>query len=986
MASPVPQSPKRSKQLALKRQPTFPKPKQTVWLRIRTWLTLRHILFSLAGLVGAFALTAASVFAYYVRFLPNPHQIQERQVTQSTQLLDRTGLALYSFHGDINRTVVTGSQISPYVKQATISVEDAQFYTHHGFSTRGTLRALLGHVPFIKRFFPSNELAGGGSTITQQYVKNALLTRDQSLSRKLKELILSIEVERTYSKDDILTGYLNQIPYGSSNYGIEAASRAYFSKDAKDLTLSEAATLASIPQAPTYYSPYGDNLADLFGRKNYVLDRMVSTGFISKSQAEQAKLAAPTLINPSFSSSTDIPAPHFVFYVKQKLIEFIGGDPQVAEQLVDQGGYKVTTSLDMNAQALAQKAISDLGPATLARYHASNACLVSVDPKSGEILAMVGSIDFNHSKSGQTNFCAANLQPGSTFKPFIYATSFSPGHTYSPGSSTFDLLTNFGTDATPYAPKDYNGGCEYCGPATNRQALAGSLNIPAVKNFALAGVKESIATAKSLGISTLNRDPSEYGLSLVLGSGEVQPVEMANAYAGFANGGQHFALRPILKIEQSGKVIKDFQADSKPTKALEPEVAYEVSSILSDNGARAKIFGSKSALTLGPDRPVAAKSGTTENNRDAWTVGFTPSIVTVVWVGNNEPNKTMVSGADGSYVAAPIWNRFMHDYLTGKPIEKFNRPSTVTDVTIDRLSNKLPTDQTPNDSKVTDIFAPWQIPKNSDDVHIKVKIDRSSGKLATSLTPADQIDERTYFNVHSEMPSSPDWEGPVQAWAQANGGGVSPPTETDDAHVDANAPTVSITSPSNGNTVTGGFSVTATAGGSRPISKVEFFINDISIGSSTSAPYQTSYDASHLNPGSNTIKAVATNDLELQRTSQITVQAAGASPSSSGASVTGLRADSNNSQATHRPIKLYWTAPTSSALSSVNIYESQTNDPDDRGSFVKNQASTSGAAESASIDTSGLSVGKTYYFSVKAVDSSGNEDSSKQKVGVLILP
>lgn len=943
-----------------------------LWLAFKKRWSWKVFGLSVGGLFLLLLIASSAVFAYFVRDLPNPQAVQEKQLAQSTQILARDGTPLYNIHGEQNRQLVTGDQISPFVKQAAVSVEDASFYKDYGFSFKGLARALIAHIPLVKRLLPSGELAGGGSTITQQYIKNAEnWNSDATISRKLKELILAVEVERKYSKDQILTDYLNIIPYGSNAYGIEAASQTYFGIDASMLTLSQSATLAAIPQQPTTYSPYGNHTDQLFARKDYILNRMVDTGYITQAQADAAKSAAPSISNPAFKQQSDLIAPHFVFYVRQQLIDFIGGDQETAEQKLDQAGYKVTTSLDLSTQNLAQQTISTLAPAALKKYNASNACLTSVDPRTGEVLAMVGSVDYSGANSGNTNFCTAQLQPGSTFKPFIYATQFSPGHTQAPSSITYDLVTNFSTSATGYSPTDYNGSCEYCGPVTDRNALDGSLNIPAVKNFYLAGIKQSIQTAQKLGISTLTKDPNYYGLPLVLGSGSVEPVEMANAYASFANGGQHFALRPILKIEKAGVIIKDYTKDA-PTKVLEPETAYEISSILSDNASRTKIFGAHSALTLGPDRPVAAKSGTTQNNRDAWTIGFTPSIVTAVWVGNNLPGKTMVAGSDGSFVAAPIWNSFMKQYLTGKPVEQFTAPSTMKTMTVDMLSGKLPTSQTPSSDLVTDIFAPWQVPTTNDDVHITVAIDSVSGKLATSLTPASDIVQKTYFNVHSEEPSLPNWEGPVQAWANANGGDTSPPTDTDNVHTEANAPTVQISSPSDGSSVSGTFTISANPGGVNPITSVEFFLNGVSIGSATSSPWSVTYQASQLSQGSQIIKAVATNSLGLTASDQVTITPAGTDVSApdkisdlSGTAVIG-----------QHTIRLSWTNPSNADLAKVNLYISTKDNPTGNNNATPISISASPNSQgSYNFNTDG-NAGTTYYILVRPVDTSGNENQS----------
>lgn len=925
--------------------------------------TWKKLLITLAILFGLLVLAATSVFAYYVRELPNPRKIQDRPVSQSTQIYDRNGKLLYTIHGDTNRTVVKSDQISNYVKEAVVAVEDAEFYNDHGFSVKGITRAALVRFHLLK-----DREGGGGSTITQQYIKNALLTQDQTASRKLKELILAVEVEQIYSKDEILTGYLNEISYSGPAYGIEAAAQTYFGKSAKDLTLSEAATLSAIPQSPSYYSPYGDHLDDLFARKDYILDRMVKVGYITQAQADQAKKDAPSADNVSFKHENII-APHFVFYVQEKLLQTLDPDPQLAAEKLSEGGYKVTTSLDLDTQNLAQKTLSDLGPTTVKKYQATNAALTAIDPKTGEVLAMVGSIDYDNSKSGNTNFANSLLQPGSSFKPIVYATAFGPDYKYSPSSVTYDVPTDFGN----YKPNNYDG--KFRGAVTDRQALAGSLNIPAVKNLALVGVSNALTTAKNMGITTLNRPATDYGLSIVLGSGEVKPVEMAGAYATFANGGMNNPLRPILTIEKGGAMVKDFRT-TPATKVLEPETAYEISSILSDNNARSYIFGQKNNLTL-PDRPVAAKSGTTENNRDAWTIGYTPQIAVSVWVGNNDPNKTMIKGADGSYVAAPIWNQFMRQYLTGKPVVQFDRPATIKEVTVDKLSGKLPTDQSPADERLTDIFAPWQAPKDSDNIHIKVNVSKATGKLATDLTPADQIDQKIFFTIHSEQPNNPNWELPVQAWARSVYGDRvgNPPTEKDNLYTEDNRPSLTFISPKDGGVVNGTFTIEVSPQGSRPITKVDFSINNVAIGTATAAPWSITYNAASFQPGSQTIQATVTNDLGLTKSAQITVspQADAVPP----APISGLNA--TNGKTGILPIRLTWTNPADSDLTSIFVYQST--DPSQIGTKIQTVPATPGSPGTLDISPP---AGK-YYFTLHSVDAAGNENQSPLKTSAQML-
>ena len=936
------------------------------WLRWPTRETLRFswrkFFIVLGGFVAVLVLGIAITFAIVVRDLPNPHQLSAAP-DQSTKLLDRNGKLLYSFYGDQNRTLLTSDQISPNIKQATVALEDATFYQNPGFALKGIARAVFCRISHTC-------VAGGGSTITQQYVKNALLTQDQTLSRKIKDLFLAVETEQVYTKDEILTGYLNTISYGGSVYGIEAASQMYFGKSAKDLTLAEAATLASIPQRPAYYSPYGSHLDGLFRRKDYTLDRMAEVGYITQDQANAAKNEAPNLANPDFSQRSNLLAPHFVFYVRQQLLDFVQAqnnvDAQTAENLLDTSGYVVTTSLDLDTQKLAESIMADMGPSTVKTWGASNAALTSVDPNNGQILAMVGSIDYGTSKSGNTNFANALLQPGSSFKPIVYATSFDKTTKMSPASVLYDLQTDFGGG---YTPQNYNG--KFNGPVTVRTALAGSLNIPAVKTLGIVGVPAALDTAKRLGITSLN-DTANYGLSLVLGAGEVRPVELANAYASFENGGKHYNLTPILNIKKDGKLVKDFTTD-QPTQALEPDIAAEITSILSDNNARSFVFGTHSALTMS-DRPVAAKSGTTQSNRDAWTVGYTPQIVTAVWVGNNEANKTMNKGADGSVVAAPIWNRFMREYLKGKPVVNFTVPDDLKTITVDRLSGKLPTDQSPQDQRITDIFASWQIPTANDDVHVLVKIDKTTGALATDLTPAEDIVQQFYIKIHSEKPDNPNWENPVQAWAAANGGGPPPPSATDTVHVEANRPTISITNPTANSTLTGTFNLSANPGGPAPITKVEFFINNVSVGSRTEAPWTIQYDSSSLPPGTQIVTATATNNLGLTRSDQVTVNKPG-SDTTAPAAVTSVKVSKTGGRSVH----ITWENPSDSDLASVNIYQSTSSGV--LGARAQNVSATPGTA--GQVDLSNLPLG-TIYFTLRPVDTTGNENASGDQTSFLV--
>lgn len=803
----------------------------------------RRLWKSLGTVLGAGLLLTLILFAWYARDLPNPTNLSTRRVAQSSKILDRNGQLLYEF-GDQKRTVVTSDKVSDFVKRATVAVEDKDFYQHHGLNFRGILRAVISNTFGLSKF------TQGGSTITQQYIKSALLSSERKLSRKIKEAILAVEIESIYSKDEILAGYLNEIAYGNNAYGIETASHLYFGKTAADLTLSQAATLAAIPQRPSYFSPYGSHLDELFARKDYVLDQMVKVGSITKEEAEKAKTEAPTKDHPDFLPRTaSIKAPHFVFYVRDELIKTLGGD-QNAEQVLGQEGYVVTTSLDLTVQQMAEKIVQDTAPKYLDRAKAKNTALVAIEPVSGDILAMVGSIDYFNKDFGSVNVATSLRQPGSSFKPIVYATGFKGR--FSPASNLFDLKTDFGN----YAPDNYDGTTH--GPLTIRQTLNMSLNIPAVKMLDLVGIDDALKTASDLGITTLtNRD--QYGLSLVLGAGEVKLIEMVHAYSVFANQGNKMPLTPILKIvDKTGKEIVNNTDVKKRAGAqvLDPQVAFLMSDVLSDQAAKAPVFG-RGLLVSG--HTVASKTGTTQSYKDGWTIGFTPQIAVGVWAGNND-GTPMRQGADAISVAAPIWRNFMQTYLADKPEVAFPRPDGLQQVTVDKLSGKLPNDGC-STATVTDWFASWNIPKDKDDVNKTVYIDRFSGKLATADTPPDSVDARCYRTIHSEKPDRSNWEAPVLAWAAANGYNLTdqPPTSTDDVHIGGKKPSIKITSPTPGQTV--GTNVTVNYEVTAPVYTVKLVQLKVDDQVINGVEGQSSSMTVSLGSGQHTLKLVVTDEV-----------------------------------------------------------------------------------------------------------------------------
>ncbi|OGM99627.1 MAG: hypothetical protein A3B91_03940 [Candidatus Yanofskybacteria bacterium RIFCSPHIGHO2_02_FULL_41_29] len=608
-----------------------------------------------------------SYFIYLQRTIPDPETLIARKVGESTKIYDSSGkVLLYDIHGEEKRTVIPWDQISDYVKNATLATEDDDFYSHRGLDIKGIARAFIRDIQNI-------ELAQGGSTITQQLVGNALVGRQQTIGRKIREAILAIEVERRFTKDEILWMYLNQIPYGSNAYGIEAASKTFFNKSARDLTLNEAVIIASLPKAPTYYSPYGSHLEDLLARKNSTLDRMVSLSLISREEADKAKSG-----EVKFQAGNDkISAPHFVIMVKEYLVSKYG------ESAIENNGLKVTTTLNSDLQIIAEEAVSKYSEINEEKYKANNAALVALNPKTGEVVALVGSQNyFDVENEGNFNVATAKRQPGSAFKPFAYTTAFKKG--YPDGTIVFDVKTEFSPNCSPdatsekdefglecYHPENYDG--RFRGAVTLRNALGQSLNVPSVKTLYLAGIEDTIQTAESLGITTL-QDRSRFGLSLVLGGAEVRLIDITSAYGVFANNGIRNPWFIIKKIESAdGEVLEEALAE--PKRVLESSVVRLVTDILSDNNARAPVFGYSSSLNI-PGREVAAKTGTTQENRDAWVIGYSPSLATGVWTGNNN-NQSMTREGAGISASGPMWHEFMVKSLEKFPVETFNRPDPI---------------------------------------------------------------------------------------------------------------------------------------------------------------------------------------------------------------------------------------------------------------------------------------------------------------------
>lgn len=584
--------------------------------------------------------------------IPSINNFENRKVAESTKIFDRTGnTVLYDVHGSVRRTAVPLTSISPYIQKATISIEDAQFYSHHGFRPTAFLRAIYANLT-------SGSLKEGGSTITQQVIKNALLTQDKTVVRKLEEIVLALRLEQIYTKDQILETYLNENNYGGTIYGVQEATQYFFGVDANAVDLAQAAYIAALPQAPTHLSPYGPNKAELDDRKNLVLARMKDNGYITDKEYQQAKQEKVQFRN---ETEAGIKAPHFVFYVRDYLEQKYGVD------MVENGGLRVITSIDSDLQQKAEDIVAKYAAINEKQFNASNAGLVAIDPKTGQILAMVGSRNyFDTQIDGAVNVTLADRQPGSSFKPFVYATALEKG--YTPDTVVFDLQTQFSTACQPtdvandtppcYSPSNYDG--NFKGPMTFRDALAQSQNVPAVKVLYLAGIKDSIKTAQDLGITTLG-NADQYGLTLVLGGGEVNLLDMTGAYSVFANDGVKNPPTGILRVEdKNGNILEEYKQNS--TQVLDPQIARQINDMLSDNNARIPEFGVDSPLNFsGYD--VADKTGTTNDFRDVWVIGYTPSFASGAWAGNND-NSPMEKKI-AAFIVAPMWHEFMV-YALGK--------------------------------------------------------------------------------------------------------------------------------------------------------------------------------------------------------------------------------------------------------------------------------------------------------------------------------
>jgi len=801
-------------------------------LKIFRWHNLKKI-FILASVAGLFALLGLAAFLIItISDLPSLDLLQNHQVSESTKIYDRTGTALlYEIYGEEKRTVISFEKIPEHIKQATIAIEDANFYNHSAIDITGLLRAVWVNVT-------SGQLLQGGSTITQQLAKKAFLSDERTFTRKIKEVVISYQLERAFTKDQILELYLNQIPYGNNAYGIESAAQTYFQKSAIDLSLAETALLSALPQAPSYYSPFGKQVNELLSRKNLILRRMNELGYITTTEkvaAENEKI--------KFSQLKSLErAPHFVLAVKEYL------DNQYGEDFVRRSGLKVITTLDLPLQEIAEKSVEAGAKRNTELYRGTNAALVAQDPKTGQILALVGSRNFFDKEiDGQFNVATQGLrQPGSALKPFVYLAAIKSG--YPEQTILFDAKTEFnatGDLEKSYIPHNYDG--QFRGPINFRSALAQSINVPAVKTLYLVGVDNFLNLLQSFGINTLN-DRARFGLSLVLGGGEVRLQELVGAYSVLSQEGVRHDQHLILSVtDQNQKVLEEYRDIVAPV--MEPEFVRVINDILSDKNARAPLFSGSLGLTVFPGYDVALKTGTTNDYRDAWSVGYTPTIVAGVWAGNND--NTPMEQRGGSILAAvPILSAFLREALPQTPAEAFN-PA-------DQFKSSKPM---LNGQYIANYqFGGQTLPQ----IHNILAYVNKRNPLGPM--PVNPEQDSQYEN----------WEKGVVAWATSTiptlqvginfnqplpQGSVLVESSIDDL---SSISSIEITAPTAGSFISNSqVAIAAQIKSQKEINKIEVFFNgqliDIRTGSlGTSPAYQTVFSTGSVNP-QNTLKITATD-------------------------------------------------------------------------------------------------------------------------------
>lgn len=808
------------------------------WPRKRFWYRFFLVLLGL-GVVGYIAILV--VFLWYSKDLPTPTRVV-RQIGFSSQIYDRNGQLLYDVYKDAKRSPVVWENLPSDLKNATIAVEDKEFYKHGGFDPLTPFR-------IIKNFFYFHKLTGG-STLTQQLVKNVLLTSESTIKRKIKEFILSVQIEARYKKDDILLMYLNEAPYGGAAWGVGTAAKQYFNKDVKDLDLAESAILAGLPQRPNAYSPFSGTPTLYIDRTAHVLTRMREDGYID---AETETKTMEEVKNYKFyQDKSQLLAPHFVFWIKDQLIDTYG------EEMVDGGGLKITTTLDLEMQNRVQTIVSD-EITKVEKMGISNGAAVVVDPTNGQVLAMVGSRDYNSDKTdGKFNVVTQGLrQPGSTIKPVTYLTALRKGWT--PSSLIMDTPVTFPSSSAgqpDYSPKNYTG--KFLGPMSLSTALGNSINTAAVKMLANVGLKDMLNQAFVMGLATLEPTTAnlqKYGLAVTLGGADVKMIDLSTAYSAFANGGTKVEAVGILKVEdRNGKVLYE----SKPitgSKVMTPQQAFLISQILYTNDNRKITFGEINGLII-PNYQVAVKTGTTNDKRDNWTIGWTPNLLTTVWVGNND-NSPMLKVASGVSGASPIWKKIMQSEIAKRPKQDFPIPDQIVSLEVDNVSGYPAHDGFPAHAAY---FIDGTQPKISDPIHLQLKVCKDKSGLAPPADVANgNFNTKEYFSFKEDDPVSTDgknrWQEGINGWTlqQSNQDIYNPPTSfcRNDGTVGAN-----FDSPGDHSTVGNNFGVSISTNSLKKIVKVEIAANGVTKLTMTERPFSGTIQ---LNDGTYNLKATVTD-------------------------------------------------------------------------------------------------------------------------------
>lgn len=804
----------------------------------RFWLKVFSGLLILMG-VGVVAILV--MFVWFSKDLPTPSKVVRRE-GYSSKVYDRNGKALYDIYDQAKRDPVAFSDIPDYLKKATVAVEDKDFYKHKGFDPLTPLR-------IIKNMFYFGKVTGG-STLTQQLTRNVLLTTERSLTRKIKELILSIQIDAKYSKDEILGMYLNEAPYGGNSWGVGPAAEQYFNKPMKDLNLAECAILAGLPQLPSVYSPFSKTPTAYINRTNHVLTRMVEDGYISRELADQTM---EEVKNYKFANeNSTMKAPHFVFWIKDLLAEKYG------QEVVDAGGLKITTTLDLDLQEQSEKTVSEEVDKA-ASLGISNGAALVLDPTNGQVLAMVGSRGYFSDKTdGNYNVVTQALrQPGSAIKPITYLTGIKKGMTSA--TMIMDTPVTFAGvgGQKDYSPQNYTG--KFNGPMSLRNALGNSINTIAVKVLATVGLKDMLTLASDMGLSTLEptkENLARFGWAVTLGGAEVKMIDLASAYTAFANGGTSMKPIGILKVEdRNGRVLEEYKApDGK--KVMTPQEAFIISNILQDNGARELTFGAVNGLQISGYQ-VAVKTGTTNDKKDNWAIGWTPNLLSVVWVGNND-NTPMGKVASGVSGATPIWKKIMVWALPKREKQDFPIPSGIVNVAVDKVSGYLAHDNFPSKNEY---FIDGTQSSVSDPIHANLKVCKGASGLAT---PDDVLlgnyDTKEYFSFKENDPVSTDgknrWQEGINQWIsqQSDNGKYLPP---EGYCRSGGLVGLVIEYPGDKTTVTTEFNIKATATSTKKITEVKLWIDGIERKTWTEKPYEIHIN--DLKDGPHVIKFRATD-------------------------------------------------------------------------------------------------------------------------------